>query len=441
MNVQRGRGKVHAKSGADSMLPTCGGNRNSEGYRETSAPVDCKNCLTALEKEATQEVPEKATYGNPEVTGHGAPESANVPSASNANEDTTGETMATTTKNDINTDEGKAVLEQIDANTERARSLAEAENVDALVELAAETETLISSLSGKDSIKAKKAKREAWTEASTLTEKPKAKTVATKPAEGVVVAKTWDQYAGTQELVTMGAEKVAEGVKAHVKVSTLAKDVAAVAFDVWTRIPNKAEAPDLMGDSDQAKKASKALYEEAGKGFEDNYDNRQALKRLIRSVQDQRSDVRAEWLRSLDGDDDVAAERRTVMAKVLEGKPEDAKASEWVAKVYGASLLGVTERKRIEYAAKKEAAELTAGPAGSEGGEGEGEGEGSGEDTSADTSTPDERATKLTDKLLKDISSGKPEDFEAASDETKAAIREKLEKAQKALKEMILATM
>lgn len=42
MNVQRGRGVVHH---TDFNLPICGGNRSSEGYREVSAPVTCKNCL------------------------------------------------------------------------------------------------------------------------------------------------------------------------------------------------------------------------------------------------------------------------------------------------------------------------------------------------------------------------------------------------------------
>ncbi|MFE1763094.1 hypothetical protein ACFW81_02560 [Streptomyces angustmyceticus] len=385
-----------------------------------------------------------STYEFSELVDAGTPESANVLPVSTTNEDHSGETpMAekTATKNDVNADQGKAVIEQIDANIERVRSLAEAENLEGIEELSAETETLISSLSGAGSIKVKKEKRAAYKAAATVQEKPK-KEVAKKAAEGVVVAKTWDQYEGTVELVGMGAEKVAEGITAHVKVSNLAKEIAAISYDVWLRIPNKAGVPDLVGDSDAAKKGARAIYDKALPLFEDNYDNAQALKKLIRSAQDFRSDVRAEWLRSLDGDTEEAAERRAIVAKVLEGKPEGEKASEWVANVYGTSTIGQAEAKRLAYHEKKKAAELAAGSSSAEGaGEGEGdEGEGAGEGA-ADTSTPDERATKLTEKLVKDIKTGKPEDFEKASEETKEAIRAKLEEAMKGLKAMIAATL
>ena len=47
LNVQRGRGKVHAPHVIEGYVstPMCGGNRSAEGYSETSAAVDCLNCL------------------------------------------------------------------------------------------------------------------------------------------------------------------------------------------------------------------------------------------------------------------------------------------------------------------------------------------------------------------------------------------------------------
>ncbi|MFI2188003.1 hypothetical protein [Streptomyces sioyaensis] len=424
-----------------------------ETARKAGGRKLCKTCEKAAEAELERmdeavkmaEVEERMaaatpTYGFPEVADADTPESASVPSVS-ANEDHSGETMAekAATKNDVNTDQGKAVLEQIDANIERAKSLAEADNVDALKELNDETEALISSLSGKDSIKAKKAKRDAFTAASTAQEKPKAE--VKKVTEGTVAPKTWDQYEGTKELASLGAEKLAEGVRMHLKASMVAKDVAAVVFDMWTRIPNTTGAPDILGDMDPSKKASGAMLRLAGEGFEDNFDNRQALKRLARSVQDQRTDVRAEWLRSLDEDTEIAAERRALMASVLEGKPEDEKASEWVANVYGTSTMGVTEKKRLEYQAKKEAAELEAAKRkGAEGGEGEGEGEDE-EEVAEDTSTPDERVAAVVKKILSDFKKAKPEDFESASEEVKEAARAQLEQVNKALKAMITATL
>jgi hypothetical protein len=440
VNIQLRTGKIHAarKHQGYMSLPICGGNRAAEGYREVRGDVNCANCLKALAKAA-----EETTYENSEVADTDAPESANVPSVSNTNGNT-GETMAekTAAKLDVNTEDGKAALEQIDANIERARSLAEAENVEGLAELKEETETIISALSGKDSIKAKKEKRNQWAEAATLVEKPKAKEVAKKAAEGVVVQKAWDQYEGTQELAAMGAEKLAEGVRLNLKASNVAMEVAAVAFDMVTRIPNKDDNPDLMVASDAAKKAGTALIKMAGEGFEHTWDNEQALKKLTRSVQDYRSDVRAAWLRSLDEDTEEAAERRARVAKVLEGKPDDVPASEFVAKAYGTSTIGQSERKRLAYQEKQKAKELeAAGGAGEGAGEGgEGEGEGAGE-TTADTTTPDERVTKLADKLLKDIGTGNPDDFENATDATKEAARKKLEEAKKAITAMIAATL
>jgi hypothetical protein len=344
-------------------------------------------------------------------------------------------------RNDVTTDQGTAVIEQIDANIERAASLVAdgSDTTDAVAELHAETESLISSLSGKGSIKIKTEKRAAWTAKvdplkPAAEPAPKAEVVKKDVVEGVPV-KTWDQYEGVQELVTLGAEKVADGVKAHLKTSTLAKDVAAIGLDMWLRIPNKAGQPDLMGDTDPAKKASGALLREAGEHFEDNYDTKTALKKLMRSVQDQRSDVRAEWLRSLDEDTPIALERREIMAKVLTGKPDDKPASEWVANIYGASLLGTTERKRLEYEAKK------ALPAGESTGEGDSEGNGEGEGEGTPESTPDERVRQVAAKILSDVSSASVDDFEAASAETKEAIRTELENALEGLRAMIKATI
>ncbi|MCF3174780.1 hypothetical protein IPZ61_15790 [Streptomyces sioyaensis] len=422
-----------------------------EAARKAGGRKLCKTCEKAAEAELQHieeaakaaEVEEHMTTPEfSELVGTDIPESANVLPVSTTNGNT-GETMAAkTAKLDVTTDDGKAALEQIDANIERAQSLAEAENVEALEELNKETEAIISSLTGQGSIKAKKEKRDAFKAAATVQEKPKAE--VTKVHTGTVAPKTWDQYEGTVELVQMGAEKVAEGIKAHVKVSNLAKEIAAISYDVWTRIPNKAGVPDLVGDSDAAKKGARAIYDKALPLFEDNYDNASALKKLIRSAQDYRSDVRAEWLRSLDLETEEAAERRALVSKVLEDKPEDEKASEWVANVYGTSTIGQSETKRLAYQEKKKRAaelEASAGKGESEGGEGEGEGDGEEGKGAADTTTPDERATKLTEKLVRDIKTGKPEDFEKATEETKEAIRAKLEEAMKGLKAMIAATL
>lgn len=503
MNVQLGRGKVHHSSSPESVLPACGGNRASEGYRKTDAPVGCKNCLVILAKEeadaaeAVEEVPEGEpdhiesimggkvhlrVSGSPvpfplcssgsrntvtryrivnapvsckecsgvlvrrasrlareaapthlqnsvsESAGQDAAQSANVALAG-SDEVNQGEPIMA---NDVNTDEGKAVIEQIDANIERAASLVEVDNAEGLAELAQETETLISSLGGKGSIAVKQAKRGEWTAAATAAPKPKAE--VKKVTQGVVVEKTYDQFEGVTELVSLGAEKLAEGVKLHLKASEVAKEVAAVGFDIWTRIPNKAGAPDLLGHSDQAKKASGAMIRLAGEGFEQTYDNGEALKKLARSVQVQRSDVRAEWLRSLDEDTEEAAERRTLMNEVLVGKPEDVPASQFVADFYGTETIGATEKKRIAEAEKRALAAGSDTHSETDGDSEEGEGP-------SETGTADERVVRETKRILSAISKASPDDFESASEEIKETIREQLEAGMHALRAMIKATI
>jgi hypothetical protein len=407
-------GKVHSMmSGMDEHpYPLCrGGGQNQmvTKFRAVDAPLSCKTCLTY--------------------------EARRNAAAAKAEGETT-----MTDRNDVNTDQGKAVIEQVDANIERAASLIAdgSDTTEAVAELDTETEALISSLSGKGSIAIKTAKRAAWTAAVATPPEPapKAEIVKSEVVEGVVAPKTWDQYEGVQELVTMGAEKVADGVKAHLKTSTLAKEVAAIGLDMWLRMPNKAGQPDLLGDTDPAKKASGALLREAGEHFDDNYDTKTALKKLMRSVQDQRSDVRAEWLRSLDEDTPIALERRAIMAKVLEGKPDDEPASEWVANVYGTSTIGQTERKRLEYEAKKALSASESTGAGSDS-DSEGEGDGDG----AEQSTPDERVKLVAKKIYTDISNASVDDFENASEETKEAIRTELENALEGLRAMIKATI
>ncbi|MFC9191428.1 hypothetical protein [Streptomyces cyaneofuscatus] len=440
MNIQLGSGKVHAASETPGFLPLpkCGGNKPAERYRKTAADVNCKACFKVVLAELDREIAayEDTTPGNPEVVTPDAPESATVSHVSNTNRGETEMAETTATKLDVTEDAGKAALEQIDANIERARSLAEADNAEALEELGAETEGIISALVGKGSIKAKKEKRAEWAAAAIVPEK-----AVKKVTEGKIAPKTWDQYAGTEELMAIGAEKLAEGVRLHLKASTVAAEVASATFDAWTRMENKAGDPDLLGAGDAAKKFSGEMLRLAGEGFERTYDNEQSLKRLARSAQDQRSDVRAAWLRSLDTDTKEGAERRAIVAKQLEGKPEDVPASEWIAKAYNTSTIGQTEKRRLEYQAKQKAAELEAGSAGSDSEGGEGEGTGEGSDTSTDNSTPDERITKFAKKLLKDMETAKPEDFEVASEDTKKAAREQFTQAIEALKKMVQATL
>ncbi|MGW4986303.1 hypothetical protein ACWEQ3_01450 [Streptomyces mirabilis] len=342
-----------------------------------------------------------------------------------------------TDRNDVTTEAGAKVIAEIDANIERANSLAEADNVDALAALKEETETLIASLAGKGSIGVKKEKRDAFTAASQA--QPKAKA---EPKAEVISAKDYTAYEGVSALVAMGAERAAEGVRMHIKTSTTAKEIANVILDMWRRIPNKDGNPDIKGDSDAAKKASSALYKAAGEALGkeglDGFDVEQAVKKLIRSVQTQRTDVRAEYLRSLDEDTEDATEERKHFAALLADKPEDASAAEFLAAHYGVGLKGEIEKSRERWQAKQ----LTSGTSNGGGGNGgSSEDEGDGGEGEDEPTNPDDQIRAVVRRLRADIAKAKPEAFEAASDETKVEVRSELETLYQAIKDMITATL
>jgi hypothetical protein len=409
MNVQLRTGKVHYAGEPDGFMPApvCGGNRAVEGYRAVTAEVNCKNCLAIMAKsEETQEMTERSE--------------------------------------EITQDEQLARdVEQAQANIDRAVSLAEAENVEGLAELSKEHETLVSSMPSRGKILTgdmtwaafKKASRDDFRKASQA--QPKAET---KPKAEVIPAKDYTAYEGVSELVTMGAEKVAEGVRMHIKTSTTAKEIASIILDMWRRIPNKDGDPDITGTSDPAKKSSGAMYRAVGEALAkdglDAYDVEQAVKKLMRAVQTQRTDVRAEYLRSLDADTEEAAEERQHFAKLLETNPAGGPVSEFLAAHYQVGLKGEIEKARERYHAAK-----LEGP---KGGEAITTGGGAGDDESDDDAqgtSPDDEIRAVVRLLRKDVAKAKPESFEAASDETKTEVREELEALYKAIKDMITATL
>ncbi|MGX1133202.1 hypothetical protein RKD49_005392 [Streptomyces glaucescens] len=262
-----------------------------------------------------------------------------------------------TGRNDVNTDEGKKVVEQIDANIERARSLVEADNAESLEELGKETETLISTLSGKGSIAVKTEKRKQWTEAATGTARS-AEVEKRKVTEGTIVS-DYTQYEGVVELRDMGAEKVAEGVRLHAKSQDLAQEIARIGLDMVLRIPNKDGNPDIMLTSNDAKEAMRSMYQAAGKSFEHTFETERDLASLQRSVQYYRTDIRAEYLLSLDGDSAEAEEERKRFSKLLAGKPDDVPVSQFLAGAYGTALKGKGAIERENWR-KRKAGEVTA---------------------------------------------------------------------------------
>jgi tetratricopeptide (TPR) repeat protein len=408
VNVVKNGGKVHYTPGDQVSSPACNPWQGTAGFKGTDADVSCKKCLTWIETN------EPATTSEGEIMAENA---------------TGAETVEQTPE--------QATMEQISANIERARSLAEAENAEGLAELDKETKALISSLprggktpEGKTWAGYKAKAGQDFRQAAAAQPKPEPKNKP-KAEVNTIDPKDYSVYAGVTELIADGAVRVAEGVNLHLKTADLAKDVASIMLDMWRRIPNKDNNPDILGTSHAAKEAARALYAKAGEGFEQDYDTEEALKKLQRAVQHQRSDVRAQYLRSLDSDTD----EQKRYAKALEGKPEDVSVSQFIADAYGTQLKGHGELQRELYHAKKA---LSAGNGNGESivlPDEETEGE------AAEAETPDVRVRSLVRKLKTDVKKAKPEDFESASDETKEAVRAELEELYAAVKAMITATL
>lgn len=328
----------------------------------------------------------------------------------------TGEVVDMMAKNDVNSEDGAKALEQIGANIERARTLAVAGDTDALGALREETESLISSLTGKGSIKVKKEQRDAMAEAAATP----SKAVAAPALEGEVVPKAWDEYEGVKELAVMGAEKLAEGIRLHLKTSDLARDMAAVVFDMWKRIPNKDGMPDLRGDSDDAKKSWKWLLAEAGQGFERSFETEEALAKLQRAVQRQRTDIRAKYLRSLDADTDEAqAERKLYRTKLADWKG-DSDVSAFLADYYRVSLKGEIEADREKYQRKLESSDAPA---------------------QLEPVDPNKLLAESVKRISTDLRKMKPEELVNASDEVKAEARRKLDELREQMKTLVTALM
>jgi len=269
----------------------------------------CRNCKKAAEGMISQT---------------NAPEAAKIAPATDTTEVTEME------KKDVNSDDGKATLEQIDANIERAKSLATAGNVEALKELSEETETLISSLTGTNSVAIRKEKRNAFSAASKVVEQ------VTVPQE------VQDPYSieGVRELVDLGAEKFAEGVRLHIRMKDIAVDVAKVILEQRLRIPGKNGLPDLKATSHAAKQVSRDMYAKAGELFKaggnaDEEEVKDAISKLIKGVQNHMRSVINDYLLTLD-ENPEEAQRWELVAKSEQSKGQPL--SEAVAATYGWEL-------------------------------------------------------------------------------------------------------
>lgn len=226
---------------------------------------------------------------------------------------------------------------KIEADITRVRELrVSGKNADALAEEVGEA---IDALRGRGSVAVRKTLHEALDAARTA-----------EPPVADVAPMTYKSFAGVEDLVTLGAARVANGVNLHQRASDTARDVAAILLDIWLRLPApNVDGPDILGDSHYAREASRAMYAKAGEGYEDTPEARTAAKALVRAIQYRRDGARTDLLKSID----TNAQVRERFAGILAGRPADSAQapSEFVAQAYNTSTLSAREKKAARYRA------------------------------------------------------------------------------------------
>jgi hypothetical protein len=297
------------------------------------------------------------------------------------------------------------IREDFDALLERLTAVAISGDTEGVDTLKGEGEALVGKLPTKDRTKLRAQLRKA----------AEAKPTAPATTEvAVVETADYTKVAGLSELVTMGADKVREGIKLAQKASTTARDVATVMLDMRLRITNKQGVPDLKCASHEAKRAASDMYKAASEAMEGDDAHRElTLKALQRAVNYQMSDVVVRYVEALDN----SPEELPHFAKVLAANPEMSP-TEAVRVFYKISDKSAIDKDREKNELqRKAAAAIEAGEGGEGGGEG---GEGAGEGASEL-----EKLIALLDKAEKAIASA-VKGAGKVSDEDKAAVKERL---------------
>jgi hypothetical protein len=332
-------------------------------------------------------------------------------------------------------DPTQATMEQIAANIERARSLAEAENVEGLAALDKETKALISSLprggktpDGKTWAGFKAKAGQDFRQAAAAQPKPdapKAKAAA-KAAELEVKAKADAEAAdystvdGVTDRVNAGASLIYDGAHGLVRTAQTARQAAEMLLDAQRLIITKDGVPDLKCADPKSIAARKDMYAKAKElltpeGGEEHADS--LVKKFGTSVRNQMSDVLRGYIRELDTEAG-REEYEKYYAPVAAAHP-DLSPSEAVHEFYEIPKLSKRELMNARNAAK--AAKLAELEAKVE----------EGDETAAEQ-VQEIKAKSAQDRIVEDIT--KAEEFiqnaiksaRSLSDDDKAAVKGKI---------------
>lgn len=268
---------------------------------------------------------------------------------------------------------------QITANIERIRTLSVAGESDAAAALYTETEALISSVvkaNGKADTESRRKYRAAASEARKAQPPvtPSSEVATVTPADPAIT----DDYhtiPKAVELVSMGADKVREGITAGLKASNTAREVANIMMDLRLSQHTKAGLPDLKCTRQATKDSHADIYATAMAGMDIDPGQRELVfKSLQRAVNYQMSDVVVRWVEALDNSHEAYAE----LFPSLVTKYPDLSPAGAVRKHYGISdkseidKAREREQRKAELAAKAKELEAAGGAPDSEGDGGDG---------------------------------------------------------------------
>jgi hypothetical protein len=321
--------------------------------------------------------------------------------------------------------------DEVRGDFERLTTLIHEANEEGLATLKEEIKVKVESITGTGAaaVKAKLRAEAEKTEAD-------AREAAREAAKGNEVAtlETQDyraEVAGADEIVSAAAKRIGEALQASMKVSDLAKEIAATKMRIAARIKDKSGDPDVFLKTNQAKQASRDMYELAVRDLPETFESTQALKKLIKAVQNQQSDARTKYVRALDENPEEAA----LFVKALEANP-DAKPSDAVFDFHKVDRKSRQEKELENW--HKSRGELTAGEGEDESGEGEGGGEGGEGEGGEGGATDDAYADTLkrATAAMKAMTKFKTAPLSKLTDEQREAIEGQAKALEEAAKEI-----
>ena len=272
-------------------------------------------------------------------------------------DDTMAATKKATPKVDVNTEEGLAALEEIDAKThDVANAARRGEDTSEAVQA---VEDLISALSGKGVAGKKATKRKALREA------------ADTPVTAPDVA-TYAQFEGAEARVAHAVEVAREAVEVGRNAGTMAERLSEEMLELRLTIINpQTGLPDITVDSQYTKNAAADVYQAVLDGIAEDDDERIEAHRSLKTAVGNRSTATlTRWLRALDGfpEDaesqaarlDLLRQHFPTVAAAVESDPETS-ATEAVYALYSDKGVELPRKSRVEIQREKRRAERVKG--------------------------------------------------------------------------------